>query len=157
MYIEILDGLRSIRMNATVNTYAPMHSTSLGKAILSHLPAEEARIMLDQRPLVKLTPNTITTPAQLERHLAEVRSRGYAVDNEETEEGARCLGSAIGGRHGPIAAISISGPLNWLPFERTPDVAKEIMKACRSISDSSGAGKVAKRASRSPSQRKDDK
>jgi IclR family transcriptional regulator, KDG regulon repressor len=135
MYIEILDGLRSIRMNATVNTYAPLHSTSLGKAILSRLPAEDARSMFNKRPLVKLTSKTITTLTALERHLAEVRSRGYAVDDEETEEGARCVGGAIAGRHGPVAAISISGPLNWLPLERIPDIANEITKACRSISE----------------------
>ncbi len=41
LYIEILEGLRSVRMNATVNTYAPLHTTSLGKAILSKLDTEE--------------------------------------------------------------------------------------------------------------------
>jgi IclR family acetate operon transcriptional repressor len=139
-YIEILDGLRSIRMNATVNSYAPPHCTSLGKAILSRLPPEERARILSRRPLAKLTPKTITSLAHLERHLADVRKRGYAVDDEETEEGARCIGAAICGREGkPVGAISISGALSFLPPERVPDLAREIKKACRAISESIGA------------------
>ena len=140
LYIEILDGLRSIRMNATVNTYAPLHCTSLGKAILSRLFPEELARILSLRPLAKLTPNTITSIAHLERHLAEVRSQGYAVDNEETEEGARCVGAAICGYQGrPLAAISVSGPLSFLPAERIPEVAREVKKAARSIPEWIGA------------------
>ncbi len=139
MYIEILDGLRSIRMNATVNSYAPLHCTSLGKAILSRLPAEERNRLLRRRPLAKFTPNTITSINHLERHLAEVRARGYAVDDEETEEGARCIGAAICGRNGkPVAAISVSGPLSFAPPERMPDLARELKKASRAISEAIG-------------------
>jgi DNA-binding IclR family transcriptional regulator len=98
LYIEILDGLRSIRMNATVNSYAPLHCTSLGKAILSQLPAEEGRRLLTRGPLAKPTPKTITSITRLERHLAEVRAQGYARDDEETEEGASCVSAAILGR-----------------------------------------------------------
>ena len=148
-YIEILDGLRSIRMNATVNSYAPPHCTSLGKAILSRLPREERARILSRRQLARLTPNTITSVPHLERHLAEVREQGYAVDDEETEEGARCVGAAICGREGqPVAAISISGPLSFLPPERIPEVAREIKKACRSISGSIGAQEQPAEASR---------
>ena len=140
LYIEILDGLRSIRMNATVNTYAPLHCTSLGKAILSRLSAEERALILSRRPLAKLTPNTITSITHLERHLASVRSQGFATDDEETEEGARCVGAAICGHQGkPVGAVSISGPLSFLPPERIPELAREIKKACRSISESIGA------------------
>jgi len=140
LYIEILDGLRSIRMNATVNTYAPLHCTSLGKAILSRLSDEERSRILRRSPLAKLTANTITSVAHLERHLAEVRTQGYAVDDEETEEGARCVGAAICNHLGqPVAAVSISGPLSFLPAERLPEIAQEIRKACRSISGLIGA------------------
>jgi len=147
LYIEILDGLRSIRMNATVNTYAPLHCTSLGKAILSRLSAEDRERIFNRRPLAKLTPNTITSIAHLERHLAEVRSQGYAVYDEETEEGARCVGAVICGDHGaPVAAISVSGPLSFLPLDRIPEIAREVMRACRSISELMGVQNTAANA-----------
>jgi DNA-binding IclR family transcriptional regulator len=136
LYIEILEGLRSVRMNATVNTYAPLHSTSLGKAILSRLGAQDRTRILGRKPLAKLTPNTITSVAHLERHLAEVRTQGHALDDEETEEGARCVGAVICDRQGmPVGAISVSGPLSSVPFDRVPDIAREVKKACRAISE----------------------
>ena len=149
LYIEILDGLRSIRMNATVNTYAPLHCTSLGKAILSRLSAEELRRVLSRRPLAKLTAKSITSIAQLERHLAEVRSQGFAVDDEETEEGARCVGATICGDDGaPVAAISVSGPVSYLSFERIPEIAREVKKACRTVAELIGAPGAAVAAKR---------
>lgn len=147
LYIEILEGLRSVRMNATVNTYAPLHSTSLGKAILSRLGEADLERVLSRRPLLKLTPKTITSLATLERHLMNVRSQGFAVDDEETEEGARCVGAAICGRQGkPVGAISVSGPLSFISMERVPVIAREVKKACRAISEllgtQDGAGEL---------------
>jgi IclR family acetate operon transcriptional repressor len=140
LYIEILEGLRSIRMNATVNTYAPLHCTSLGKAILSKLDAEEMARVLGRKPPAKFTSKTITSIALLERHLAEVRAQGYAVDDEETEEGARCVGAAIIGRLGkPVGAISVSGPVSAISLERVPAIAREVKKACKVISELLGA------------------
>jgi IclR family acetate operon transcriptional repressor len=136
LYIEILEGLRSIRMNATVNTYAPLHCTSLGKAILSKLGPEELARVLGRKPLAKLTSKTISSIPLLERHLAKVGTQGYALDDEETEEGARCVGAVICGPHGsPVAAISVSGPLSSISLERVPVIAREVKKACRSISE----------------------
>jgi DNA-binding IclR family transcriptional regulator len=140
LYIEILEGLRSVRMNATVNTYAPLHCTSLGKAILSKLDAEELARVLGRKPLPKLTSKTITSIAQLEKHLAEVRSQGHAVDDEETEQGARCVGAVICGRQGkPVGAISVSGPLSSIPLDRVPVISREVKKACKAISELLGA------------------
>jgi len=136
LYIEILEGLRSIRMAATVNTYAPLHSTSLGKAILSCLGPAEVEQALKRRPPARLTPNTITSSRVLMKHLAQVREQGYAIDNEETEEGARCVGGALcnsGGK--PFAAISVSGPISHIAGERVSEIAREVKKACRRISE----------------------
>ena len=140
LYVEILEGLRSIRMNATVNTYAPLHCTSMGKAILSRLNPEDLKRIYSQRLLTRFTPKTITSIGRLERHLAEIRTRGYATDDEETEEGARCVGAAIIGSKGrAIAAISVSGPTSFITVGRVPEIAREVKKACRMISELLGA------------------
>src|SRR5215472_2690481 len=81
LYIDILEGLRSIRMAATVNTYAPVHSTGVGKSMLAFLHPTEAERMLAKRPLTKLTPKTITSAQALMRHLKRVREQGCAIDN----------------------------------------------------------------------------
>jgi DNA-binding IclR family transcriptional regulator len=149
LYVQILEGLRSIRMNATVNTYAPLHCTSMGKAILSRLSPDELRDIADRKLLTKFTPKTITSIGKLERHLAEVRSRGYATDDEETEEGARCVGAAIIGNKGrAMAAISVSGPTSFITAARVPEIAREVKRACRAISELMGAQEPPETAAR---------
>ncbi len=136
-YVEILEGLRSIRMAATVNTYAPIHSTSLGKSILAFLEPAEAEAILERRPLNlnKLTKNTITSLPVLMRHLAHVRERGYAVDNEETERGARCVGAPIYNAQGkPFAAISVSGPVSHIRGDHVSKIAHALKDVCARIS-----------------------
>lgn len=139
LYIEILEGLRSIRMAATVNAYAPVHSTSLGKSILAFLEPPLAEAILSRKPLAKLTGKTITSVGVLKRHLTLVRKRGYAVDNEETERGARCVGAPIYNTQGrPFAAISVSGPISYIQGELVREIAGALKDACEKISRQMG-------------------
>jgi DNA-binding IclR family transcriptional regulator len=139
LYIEILEGLRSIRMAATVNAYAPVHSTSLGKSILAFLEAPEAEAILSRKPVTKLTGKTITSVGVLKRHLAWVRKKGYAVDNEETERGARCVGAPIYNNEGrPFAAVSVSGPISYIQGELVSEIAGTLRDACGKISRQMG-------------------
>jgi DNA-binding IclR family transcriptional regulator len=139
LYIEILEGLRSIRMAATVSAYAPVHSTSLGKSILAFLEAPEAEAILSRNPITKLTVKTITSVGVLKRHLRLVRKKGYAVDNEETERGARCVGAPIYNTQGrPFAAISVSGPISYIQGELVPEIAGTLKETCGKISRQMG-------------------
>jgi DNA-binding IclR family transcriptional regulator len=143
LYIEILEGLRSIRMAATVNTYAPIHSTALGKSILAFLNPGEAEAILTRTPLAKLTGKTITSLPALRRHLSQVRKSGYAIDNEETERGARCVGAPIYNVHGePFAAISVSGPISYVRGKPVLEIAHALKDICGRISRQMGCTPV---------------
>lgn len=88
---------------------APVHCSSLGKIILAYLPEEETACILKQKPLIKLTENTITDPRVFKKHLAEIRSQGYAVDRGEHIPGSYCISAIIRDATGRgIASISIS-------------------------------------------------
>ena len=59
----------------------------------------------------KLTENTITDPLILSKELKEIKKNGYAIDNEENEEGIYCVAAPIlNSRHIPLAAVSITVP-----------------------------------------------
>jgi IclR family acetate operon transcriptional repressor len=63
-------------------------------------------------PLAHRTERTITTPHALARHLAQVRSDGWALDDEESAEGLACVGTSVRlvfGRLGPDMGVSVSG------------------------------------------------
>ncbi len=129
-YIDILPGLRSIRMEATPMTYAPMHSTAVGKAILAFLEPEEVQRILKARSLEKYTRATITAVPLLLKYLKRARTKGYAVDNQETEIGARCVAAPIFNAHGlPIAAISVSGPVTYMTAQTIEHVARALRVA----------------------------
>lgn len=139
-YIEILEGLRSIHANPTVDTFAPVHCTALGKAILAFLsPVETRRILNASAPLQKYTDRTITSIQVLTRELGRIRKQGFAVDNEENEAWARCIAAPILGANAkPVAAISISGSVSALRGKVIRQVAQALKQCTRSISSQLG-------------------
>lgn len=121
------------RSNARLGVLKPMHCTSQGKSILAHLSEAQLDTVLSGG-LQSFTANTITDPEQLKSHLAIVRARGYAIDDEEIVLGTRCVGAAIlddAGR--PLAAISVAGPTFRMPPERAEQLGKELTEAARRI------------------------
>jgi len=88
---------------------APVHCCSLGKILLAYLPEQEVDRILSQKPLVKMTENTITDPGTFKKHLAEIRTQGYAIDYGEHIPGSYCISALIRDttRSG-IGSISIS-------------------------------------------------
>jgi IclR family KDG regulon transcriptional repressor len=111
VYVERLESRRSLRTATAIGTRAPLHCTALGKAILAHLPHEQASALLASEPMVALTDGTITDHAALSAELEAIRQQGYAQDIEENSIGVHCLGAPIFDSYGRvIAALSVSGP-----------------------------------------------
>jgi len=135
VYIDILQSARGLRMSASVGAHGELHSTSLGKAILAFGTAQELEAYLGRGRLSQKTANTIVGPAALKRELALTRERGYAVDDEENEIGARCVGAPVFDHRAAVAgAISVSGPVSRLTFDRVGVVALSLLAASQEIS-----------------------
>jgi IclR family transcriptional regulator, acetate operon repressor len=111
VYIHKEEGPLAVKMTAQLGTRRPLHCTALGKAWLAALPAQELEARLAGLELARFTAATITDPAVLGAELDRVRERGFAVDQEEVEEGVYCLGAAVRDRRQlPVAVISVAGP-----------------------------------------------
>ena len=112
VYVDQVEGSRQVRMFTTVGTSVPAHTTGSGKAIMASTPPDVVEALYGGRePLPRLTPRTLTTLDELESDFRRIRRRGYAVDNEEHEEGVGCVAVAVFDHSGrPAAAISVSGP-----------------------------------------------
>lgn len=113
------------RMSSRVGLRSPLYCTGVGKAILATLPqAEVEEIWRNSRPR-KLTGHTITDLGALLAQLAQVRTRGYAIDDEENELGIRCVALAIPGPNGRAdSAFSISGLVPYMTEERVGRIAQ---------------------------------
>ena len=107
-YIGQSAGSHSVRMFTEVGRRVPLHSTGVGKALLSLLPDHEAQRLLRPDDMVRFTSTTITTPYEMLGELAAIRERGFAMDEGEMEQGVRCI--AMPFVADTYMAVSVSGP-----------------------------------------------
>jgi len=134
-YLDKVESQQSIRTACTVGSRAPAYCTAVGKAMLAELPDAEVNDIVRRWGLKAITANTITTAAALRAELRAVRSRGYAIDNEEKEEGLRCISAAVRGHSGKLfAAISVSGPAFRITKGRIPEIGHVVMRAANDLS-----------------------
>ncbi len=111
IYLKKIESPQRVAIRSEVGTREYLHSSGLGKSILAFWDDDEVNKVIDRYGLPRFTPNTITDPERLRQELAAVRQLGYAIDNEEGEEGIRCIGAPVFDHtRRPIASISISGP-----------------------------------------------
>jgi IclR family transcriptional regulator, acetate operon repressor len=133
--IEALESTRSIKKGARVGESDVWHSSSLGKAILACLTEQEAIQILERRGHPRTTPRTLATVEALLRDFELVRERGYAIDDEESEEGLCCVGAPIFDRHRrPSYAISFSGPASRFSLSSVHKMGRVIKAAAKNIS-----------------------
>jgi DNA-binding IclR family transcriptional regulator len=128
-------------MRSRAGAILPAYCTALGKTLLAYMPEGEVEAWATTQKFPALTPRTITSARRLLKELRVIRERGYGIDDEERERGARCLAAPIRNHHGDVvAAISVAGPTDRLPQDLVgSDVADAVLAAARAISIDLGA------------------
>ena len=141
VYIERVETRRALRLPSAVRRGYPAHATNLGKVLLAYASADVVDEILLTRELGVFTPNTITNVDQLRVELASIRERGYSVDNEEFDEGLRCIGAPVRDSSGRVvAAIGIGGPVTRITPARIEELARVVIAAAHGLSLRLGAG-----------------
>lgn len=111
VFVSQVEAHAPLRAFFRPGTRAPYHASGAGKAMLAYLPPARREQMLGPGPLDRFTPRTVTDRAQLAAELDTARARGWAVDDEERNEGMRCVAAPVFNEFAePIAGISVSGP-----------------------------------------------
>jgi DNA-binding IclR family transcriptional regulator len=88
----------------------PLYATGVGKMFMSQWSDSELDAYLDRSRRKSFTPHTLVGRDELLLEIEWIRTRGYSVDNEEMEEGVRCVASLVFNHsRQPVAAVSISG------------------------------------------------
>ncbi len=136
VYINKIEPInRRVCISSRTGTSNPVYSTSLGKAILAYMPAEDVAKTVSKIQFTSFTSKTLASPDELLEALDRVRRRGYAVDDEEMEIGTRCVGAPILDTSGhPIAAVSISGSATRLAAHCVPAIAQHVIRCSQEIS-----------------------
>jgi IclR family transcriptional regulator, acetate operon repressor len=147
--LEVLVGGQTLILEEAMGSYVlgsipsigtrwPAHATSTGKTILAFLSVEERNEALP-RVLPQVTTRTVSDRPALERDLARVRNRGYALSQEELEPGFVAVGAPVYAADGRIAAaISVGGPKVRLTPSTIASIARRLPLAAARISERLG-------------------
>lgn len=134
-----VEGPWTLRTPSTVGRRTPLYCTSVGKVLLAYLPKAEQQRLLERVTLSRRTKRTITTRTALDAELQVIRRRGFGMDNEEIEEGLRCVGAPVFNHRGEVtAAISVAGPVFRVTRQRLPAIARAVKSAGRDLSHDLG-------------------
>jgi DNA-binding IclR family transcriptional regulator len=138
-YLEKIDSPRSIRLVTFVGQRMPLHSTGVGKALMSGMSIKEIDRVIADQGLKRFTPNTLTDRDSLLAELTRIRETGLSFDKEEMEMGLRCAAAPIFDSSGKVvAAVSISGPVQRMGDQILPEFSRLVRKTALQISERLG-------------------
>ena len=139
LYVDVIESPHEFRLSSRVGTRRSVHVTALGKALAAFLPGETRENILNSIAFLPATPRTIGNLVQFRQELEKIRRQGYAVDDEEAVQGARCVSAPILDSDGkPIAAVSVSGPVTRVSPNQVNALAGAVTSAARAISAAMG-------------------
>jgi DNA-binding IclR family transcriptional regulator len=143
IHVVVVAAPSPLRYDAYVGMRADAHCTGLGKALLAGLAAADLDAFLEGRALPGKTPKTLTTPDALRAALVDVRRRGYALDDEETLPGLRCVAAPVKAPDGTtLAAVSASGPRTDFEGARLESTVAAVRAAATAIARRLGDARV---------------
>ncbi|HZM76076.1 MAG TPA: IclR family transcriptional regulator C-terminal domain-containing protein [Candidatus Limnocylindrales bacterium] len=109
VYVARVPVSRIMTVTISVGTRFPAYATSMGRVLLAGLPADQLEEYLSRVRLQRLTSRTVSSVASLRAELARVKAQGWAIVNQELEEGLRAVAAPIRDRRDRvIAAVNIS-------------------------------------------------
>lgn len=139
LYVDKVETENTIRMYSNIGKRGTLYSTSVGKAMLSHMRVEEVLALWKRMNVRKLTEYTITEYRDFLEELQTIQKEGIALDREENELGVQCMGAAIlDYTNTPVAAFSISGPVQRMTDEKISSLKEAMLEAKRKISEELG-------------------
>lgn len=111
-YVHVVETSQPLRWIVKPGARDHFHTTALGRAIVANLPDEA------QQRLISKATNRRDQRTRLKQELAATRSRGCAIEEEETVAGVACVAASLGWMGEPLAAVSVSVPVHRFPAAR---------------------------------------
>lgn len=128
VYLDKVEGRQAVRMYSQIGNAAPAYCTGVGKAALSTLDDRQMKDRIARMQFHAFTAHTHGSHEELLEDVMKTRERGYALDQEEHEEGIRCVAAPVASVNGSApAGISVTGPgyrvtyeklMEWAPLAR---------------------------------------
>lgn len=136
IYSDKLESPHAMRICTSIGQRIPFYASAVGRAILAYLPENEICNAVDSYDFRPFTENTVGNREELMQQLSDIRHDGYCVEKEEFEPGIFCIAVPIFSdpEKGPIAGISVSGPIARLNEEVQGRIVARLREYSREIS-----------------------
>lgn len=136
IYVDKVDSYdHSIRMTSHIGSRMPFYRSAVGKAMAANMSDPQIRELWESSTIERKTAYTITNLDEFMEEIAEVRRKGYALDNEENETGVRCIGAALSLDGGTRYAFSISVPISRMDNDRIRELAGIVLEMKKEIDE----------------------
>jgi IclR family pca regulon transcriptional regulator len=134
VYVVRVPGPAMMTISVNVGARRPAYATAMGRVLLAHLPEHELDLYLATHDLMPILPRTITGEKELRAELAEVRAHGFALVNQELEEGLVAIAAPVRDRAGRVrAAINLSTHVGRKSVDEMRALVPEVQAAARDI------------------------
>jgi IclR family transcriptional regulator, pca regulon regulatory protein len=144
VYMARVPTPRVMAVSAKVGSRVPAYATSMGRVLLCHLPAERLDAYFREAKLARLTSHTVTDERELRTILEAVRQQGWALVDEELEDGLRSIAAPIRDRDGGVTtALTVCGHAGRVTVEQLHDEFLPcLLEAVERLSDLNAAAEM---------------
>lgn len=104
VYVARVNTQRIMTISLSIGSRLPALWTSMGRVILANLPPHELQRFFEHVPMEPPTSRALATKAELLAELATIRQQGYALLDQELEEGVRSVAAPLCDRNGKVLA-----------------------------------------------------
>jgi len=139
IYLAKIEGETRVSVRTWEGLRLTLHSSAVGKALLVTHSKGELLALFPEEQLQVFTDRTVSTRTEFFGQIDQVRTRGWAFDDEERFENLRCIAAPIYGPNGKaVAAVSIVGAAFQIPDAKIDELAAATMEICKEISTAIG-------------------
>ena len=144
VYVARVPTSRIMTIALALGSRLPAYPTSMGRVLLAGLPRAELDDYIEHTRFERLTPHTITSKKEFRAVIERTREDGFALVDQELEEGVRSVAAPIrNGKGEVIAAINVSCHASRVDFTRiNEEFRPRLLEAAAEISDRAGALRV---------------
>jgi DNA-binding IclR family transcriptional regulator len=134
LYIFSIEGPQQVRVVGEAGRHGPLHCTSQGKVLVAFAEPSAREYLVDNLPLPPAGPNAITTRRRFREEIEQVREQGYALADEEHEEGIRAIGVPVFDHAGvAVAALATAAPAYRMSRERLMAQLPTLTEAAKAL------------------------
>ena len=132
--VEVVEAKKAFNVTSPIGASMPLLAGSAGKAFLAQMKPEEAKSLLHSNTLIQYTTRTITCPDAYFNQLGQIRTNGYAIDEEEYIPGVCAIAAPITGHRHYSAVLSVVGLKTSLDRTKMENYSESVKTAVKKIS-----------------------